>query len=134
MSNVDMDTRLHCASSHSNCSSCTLLSCSDNSYSIVVMVVNLYISYCILDSMSGSYSAQYIYPLKPAALLIPPCNILYFVWEDQSNVACRIVHTVLISCITVLYESYRTVMQLIGKIQYSYAESLFKECYINNTL
>ena len=47
-------------------------------------------------------------------------NILYFVWEDQSDAAYRIVHTVLINCITVLYESYSTVMQLIGKIQYSY--------------
>ena len=44
------------------------------------------------------------------------------------------IYTVLISCITVLYESYRTVMQLIGQIQYSYAENLFKECYENNTL
>ena len=54
--------------------------------------------------------------------------ILYFAWEDQSDAAYRIVHTVLISCITVLYESYRTVMHLIGQIQYSYAENLFKEC------
>ena len=53
----------------------------------------------------------------------------------------------LISCITVLYESYRTVMQLIGKIAtvqlwtqlgkystlgQSYAENLLKECYINS--
>ena len=34
--------------------------------------------------------------------------------EDQSDFMHFIVHTVLISCITVLYESYRTVMQLIG--------------------
>ena len=47
--------------------------------------------------------------------------ILYFAWEDQSDAAYRIVHTVPINCITVLYESYSTVMQLIGKIQYSYA-------------
>ena len=40
-----------------------------------------------------------------------------------------IVHTVLISCITVLYESYGTVMQLIGQIQYGYAENLCKEYY-----
>ena len=46
----------------------------------------------------------------------------------------RIVHTVLINCITVLHESYRTVMQLIGQIQYSYAENLFKEIYVNNTV
>ena len=46
--------------------------------------------------------------------------ILYFVWEDQSDAAYRIVHTVLINCITVLYESYSTVMCLIGKIQHSY--------------
>ena len=45
-----------------------------------------------------------------------------------------IVHTVLISNITVLYESYRTVMQLFGQIQYSYVENLFKECYKNNPL
>ena len=42
------------------------------------------------------------------------CHILYFAWEDQSD---AIVHTVLISCITVLYESYRTVLQLIGQIR-----------------
>ena len=29
-------------------------------------------------------------------------------------------HAVLINCITVLYESYKTVMQLIEQIQYSY--------------
>ena len=60
--------------------------------------------------------------------------ILYFTWEDQSDAVYRIVHTVLISCKTVLYESYRTVMQLIGQIQYSYVKNLFKECYVNNTL
>ena len=48
------------------------------------------------------------------------CYILYFAWEDQSDAAYRILHTILISCITVLYESYRTVKQLIGKMQYSY--------------
>ena len=60
---------------------------------------------------------------------------MYFAWEDQSDAAYHIVHIVLISCITVLYESYRTVMQLIstvmhliGQIQYSYVENLFKEC------
>jgi len=42
-----------------------------------------------------------------------------------------IFHAVLISCITVLYESYRTVMQLIGQIGYIYGENLFKECYVN---
>ena len=47
-------------------------------------------------------------------------TILYFAWEDQSDAVYRIVHTVLINCITVLYESYSTGMQLIGKIQYSY--------------
>ena len=61
-------------------------------------------------------------------------NILYFAWEDQSDAAYRIVYTVLFSCVAVLYESYSTVMQLIGQIQYSYAENLFKECYVNNTL
>ena len=50
--------------------------------------------------------------------------ILYFAWEDQSDAAYRIIHTVLINCITVLYESYSTVMQLIRQIQYSYAENL----------
>ena len=48
-------------------------------------------------------------------------SILYFAWEDQSDAAYRILHTVLINYITVLYESYSTVMQLIGQIQYSYA-------------
>ena len=61
-------------------------------------------------------------------------QILFFAWEDQSNAAYRIVHTVLISCITALYESYSTVMQLIGRIQYSYAENLFVEYYVSNTL
>jgi len=42
----------------------------------------------------------------------------------------HIVYTLPISYITVLYESYGTVMQLIGQIQYSYAENLFKECNI----
>ena len=50
--------------------------------------------------------------------------ILYFVWEDQSDVAYRILHTVLINCITVLYESYSTVMRLIGKIQYTWANTV----------
>ena len=61
-------------------------------------------------------------------------NVLYFAWEDQSDAMYRILHTVLINCITVLYESYSTVMQLIGQIQYSYVENLFVECYVNNTL
>ena len=61
-------------------------------------------------------------------------GILYFAWEDQSYATYCILHTVLISCITVLHESYSTVMQLIMKIQYSYAENLFVECYVNNTL
>ena len=66
--------------------------------------------------------------------MIQYIDILYFAWEDQSDAAYRIVHTVLINCITVLYESYSTVMQLIGQIQYSYAENLYMECYVNNTL
>ena len=33
-------------------------------------------------------------------------HILYFVWEDQSDAVYHIFHTVLINCITVLYESY----------------------------
>ena len=61
-------------------------------------------------------------------------DILYFAWDDQSDAVHCIVHTVLISSITVLYESYSTVMHLIGQIQYSYAENLFKECYKNNPL
>ena len=61
-------------------------------------------------------------------------SILYFAWEDQSDAAYRILHTVLINCITVLCESYSTVMQLIGQIQYSYVENLFVECYVNNTV
>ena len=70
------------------------------------------------------------------ALILPRKALyeLYFAWEDQSDAAYRIIHTVLISCIAVLYESYSTVMQLIGQIQYNYVENLFKECYINNTL
>ena len=38
--------------------------------------------------------------------------------------AYRIVHTVLISCINVLYESYSTVMQLIGQIQHTWANTV----------
>ena len=45
----------------------------------------------------------------------------YFAWEDQSDATYCIVHTVLISCITVLYESYKTAVKLIGQIQYNYA-------------
>ena len=41
----------------------------------------------------------------------PRSDILYCAWEDQSNAAYRILHTVLINCITVLYRV----------IQYSYA-------------
>ena len=61
-------------------------------------------------------------------------DILYFAREDQSDAAYCIVHTVLINCITVLYESYSTVMRLLEQIQHSSAENLFKECYVNNTL
>ena len=50
--------------------------------------------------------------------------ILYFAWEDQSDSMYRIVHTRLISCITVLYESYSTVMHLIGQIQYTWANTV----------
>ena len=63
--------------------------------------------------------------------------ILYFAWEDQSNAVYRIVHMVLINCITVLYESYSTVMQLIGQIQYTLANTvqLCREfIFVNNTL
>ena len=35
--------------------------------------------------------------------------ILYFAWEDSSDAVHCIVRTVLIRCITVLYESYSTV-------------------------
>ena len=47
---------------------------------------------------------------------------LYFAWENQGAAACCIFHIILISCITVLYESYSTVMLLIGQIQYSYVD------------
>jgi len=49
--------------------------------------------------------------------------ILYFAWEDQSDFGYCIFHTVLISCITVLYES-RTVMCLIGLIQHTWANTV----------
>ena len=64
---------------------------------------------------------------------VPFCksgHILYFVWEDQYNVAHCIVHSVLISCITVLYESYRTILQLIGQIQYSYVLNLANTAHL----
>ena len=68
-----------------------------------------------------------------------PCKnffICYSVlsWEDQSNAAHRIVHTVLISCITVLYESYRTVMQLIGQIQHTLGKysTVMQRIYLRN--
>ena len=47
-------------------------------------------------------------------------TLLYFAWEDQSVAASCIFHIVSISCITALYESYSTVMQLIGQIQYTW--------------
>ena len=37
-------------------------------------------------------------------------HILYFAWEDQSDAAYCIFHTVLNSCITALHKLYRTVM------------------------
>ena len=51
-------------------------------------------------------------------------HILHFAWEDQSDAAYHIVHTVLINCITVLYESYSTVMRLIGQIQHTWANTV----------
>ena len=58
---------------------------------------------------------------------------LGYMREDQSNAVYCIFHAVLISCITVLYESNRTVMQLIGQIQngkvqiqHSYAENYLR--------
>ena len=51
---------------------------------------------------------------------------LYFTWEDQSDAVYRNVHTILINYIAVLYESYITVMCLIGQIQCSYAENLLR--------
>ena len=48
--------------------------------------------------------------LKIVDICIPYIGISYFAWEDQSNSACCIFHTVLISYITILYESYRTIM------------------------
>ena len=55
---------------------------------------------------------------------VPFPVIFYFAWEDQSDATYRILHTVLINCITVLYESYSTVMQLIGQIQYTWANTV----------
>ena len=46
--------------------------------------------------------------------------VLIMIWQYRS--------TLLISCITVLYELYSQLC-LIGQIQYSYAENIFKECY-----
>ena len=46
-------------------------------------------------------------------------SLLYFVWEDQSAVTCCIFYIVPINYITVLYESYSTVMWLNGQIQSS---------------
>ena len=48
-------------------------------------------------------------------------TILYFAWEDKSKKVCCIVHTVVINCITVLYEPYSTVMCLIGHVKLCYA-------------
>ena len=48
----------------------------------------------------------------------------------SSDAAYRIVHTVLINCITVLNESYSTVMQLIEQIQYSYALNLANTAHL----
>ena len=61
-------------------------------------------------------------------------SILYFAWEDQSDAAYRIVHAALINCITVLYESYSTVMRLIGKIQYSYVLNWENTAHWENTV
>ena len=55
---------------------------------------------------------------------MPYLHMLYFAWEDQSNAAYRILHTVLINCITVLYESYSTVMRLIGQIQHTWENTV----------
>ena len=63
----------------------------------------------------------YYHTLRMTVLLSFTNTLLYFAWEDQSVAASCIFHIVSISCITVLYESYSTVMQLIGQIQCSYA-------------
>jgi len=47
--------------------------------------------------------------------------VLYFAWEDQRHSRYYIFHKVLINY---MYESYSTVMQLIGQIRYSYVPSL----------
>ena len=63
--------------------------------------------------------------------------ILYFTWGGggcQSDAKYRIVHTVLINCMTVLHESYTTVMQLIGQIQYSYALNQVNTAHLGNTV
>ena len=57
--------------------------------------------------------------VDPATFIDLHIAILYFMWEDQIDAAYRIVHTVLINCISVLYELYSTVMQLIGQIQHT---------------
>jgi len=53
---------------------------------------------------------------------------LYFSWEDQRDSTYCIFHTILISCITVLYESYRKVVRLIGQIQNAFVA----EDYLRN--
>ena len=55
--------------------------------------------------------------------------------RERIKVPPRVVFSniVPISCTTVLYESYSTVMWLIGQIQYSYAGQLCKECYENSS-
>ena len=54
---------------------------------------------------------------------LKPLTLLDTVLCMGGSKQCSVLYcpSVLISCITVLYESYSTVMQLIGQIQYSYA-------------
>ena len=51
-------------------------------------------------AVGHTYQAEPSYPCYNYYIYMP-----YFAWEDQSDATYCIVHTVLISCITVLYES-----------------------------
>jgi len=70
-----------------------------------------------LDTKLSFFSQQH----TVIKIMLLYLDILYFAWEDQSKKVCCIDHKVVINCITVLYEPYNTVMQLIGYIQHCYA-------------
>ena len=69
------------------------------------------------QSISDKNVGLILYVWKPGYM--KSGHIWYFACGDHSAVVYCIFHTVPVSSIYALYESYSAVMQLIGQIQYS---------------